>query len=42
MAEVLACSCKEGGFELSSRYKILFWTNTIMKDINFLIIPEMG
>ena len=42
MVKAMACGIVESEFELQSRYYIHFWTTTLWKGINPLILPAMG
>ena len=42
MVKVMDCGIVVSKFELQSRYYVHFWTNTLGKGINPLILPAMS
>ena len=42
VVKAMDCGIIESEFELQSRYNIHFWTNTLGKGMNPLILPAMG
>ena len=42
MVKAMDCGIVVSEFELKSRYRALFWTNTLGKCMNPLILPAIG